>query len=109
MWRELTSVEEVNENIDKSRAQSSSFVLFKHSTRCSISSMVKSRVQRTDFGELPVYVVHVIESRPVSNFLEERFQIPHESPQAIVVKNGEAVFHASHTAIHADELIRSAN
>ena len=82
-------------------------MIFKHSTRCSISSTAKNRLERNwSFSEdqiVPHYL-DLIRYRPISNHIVEAFGIPHESPQLILIKNGEAIYDASHFGINADEL-----
>ncbi len=74
--------------------------LFKHSSRCSISSMAKNRLERNDalpFEE--VYLIDVIKNRELSNYIAEKFDVTHESPQMIVLKEGSVVYHGSHSGI----------
>jgi bacillithiol system protein YtxJ len=81
-------------------------LIFKHSSRCSISAAVRSDVER--FAEkhphVPVHLVLVIEDRPVSSEVAARLGIRHESPQAILVRDGAAVWSASHFDITAASL-----
>lgn len=83
-------------------------VLFKHSTTCPISARAQSRLQEMDQdGDPVVYRLIVQESRPLSNDIAERFGIRHESPQIIVLRDGEPVFNTSHGSVRA-ETIREA-
>ena len=80
-------------------------VLFKHSAWCGVSATARRRL--ADFaaaGEVPVYEVVVQEARAISNAIAEQFGIRHETPQVIVVRGGEAVYHASHGRIHPDPI-----
>ena len=78
-------------------------VIFKHSTRCSISSMVKTRLERigppdqTDF-----YFLDLIRFRSISNKIESEFSVPHESPQILLIKDGECIYEESHNGIDMD-------
>lgn len=85
-------------------------LIFKHSTTCPISAAARSEVQAylNAAGDAPAAVeVLVIEQRPLSNQIADRFQIRHESPQAILVRDGQAVWHASHRAITREALSRA--
>lgn len=86
-------------------------LVFKHSTACPISAEAYRQVSRyTDSsGEAdpPVYIVKVIEERPVSNQIAEDLGVQHKSPQLILVQNGEAKWTTSHYGVQADA-IRSA-
>ncbi|WP_341215478.1 bacillithiol system redox-active protein YtxJ [uncultured Wocania sp.] len=78
-------------------------VVFKHSTRCGISRMVmKQFVDTYNFTEkdLDLYYLDLLNYRDVSNEVGYKFQIMHESPQLIIIKNGVVVAHASHGAIN---------
>ena len=78
--------------------QAEQALLFKHSTRCSISSWVKRNV--TAFAQenpgTPVYLLHVVEDRPLSQLVARQTGIRHESPQALLIKSGKVVSSASH-------------
>ena len=75
-------------------------ILFKHSTTCPISANVFEDVSQTD---ATIYLIVVQEARNVSNAIAEKTGIRHESPQAIVLRNGEAIYHASHYDVtHSD-------
>ena len=76
-------------------------ILFKHSNSCGISRGVFNEVSQIN-GEVNLIVVQ--DARNVSNLLAERTGIRHESPQAIVLKQGEPVYHASHYDITAEDI-----
>ena len=78
-------------------------LLFKHSETCGISRSVIRSVSTLDSD---IYLVTVQRSRGISDEIAERTGIRHASPQALVVKNGECVFHASHYDIQAAEIMR---
>lgn len=84
-------------------------VIYKHSTRCALSSMVKSRLQS---GTLPdsidFFELDLIAHRKISDAIAERFAVWHESPQVIIVVDGDAVFDESHMAIRLDEVLEVA-
>jgi bacillithiol system protein YtxJ len=106
-WRELTSTGQLDRVIQESFTQP--VAIFKHSTRCSISSMAKGRLEREwTFTEdkLPIYYLDLIKFRDVSNKIEESIGVHHESPQLILIKDGKSIFDASHNAVSAKELIK---
>ncbi len=85
-------------------------VIFKHSTRCSISSMAKSRLERSTPPEnLPMHYLDLIQYRSLSNSIADVLSVHHESPQIILVKNGECVYDESHSGISMDELVDQVN
>ncbi len=85
-------------------------VIFKHSTRCSISSMVKGRLERIGLPEgIPFYYLDLVQFRSISNGIAETFDVQHESPQVLVIKNGECVYDESHNGINMDEILEQAN
>lgn len=75
-------------------------VIFKHSTRCSISQTALSRLERNwkddEMGSVKPYYLDLLAHRNVSNEIVELFEVEHQSPQVIILKNGEVVFHRSH-------------
>jgi bacillithiol system protein YtxJ len=103
---ELTSSEDWNGCIAESRERP--VLVFKHSTRCPISAMADSVVRRYEAGDgtgrPPLYVVKVVESRPVSDEIARTLDVQHKSPQLILVKNGEAVWSTSHYNITAENI-----
>lgn len=78
--------------------------VFKHSTRCSISTMAKNRIEREWDLDLPIYYLDLLQYRPVSNLIASQSGIEHASPQLIVFKAGKPIYNASHNAIIADEV-----
>lgn len=100
-WISINSEQELQEILSKEP-----FVaVFKHSTRCSISSMVKNRLERDWTSDHPVYFLDLIAHRNVSNLIAQISGVQHESPQMIVFKEGKAIFNASHTSISAVEVM----
>lgn len=104
-WQVLQTEEQLKEIINESHEKP--VAIFKHSIRCSISSMAKRRLERNwDIAEdsLTIYYLDLITFRSVSNKIVEVFEIQHESPQIILVKDGEAIFHTSHSDISVEGL-----
>ncbi|MGB0931675.1 MAG: bacillithiol system redox-active protein YtxJ, partial [Chitinophagales bacterium] len=99
-WQMLQNEEQLKEIISESSEKP--VAIFKHSIRCSISSMAKRRLERNwDIAEdaLTIYYLDLITFRSVSNKIVDVFEVQHESPQIILIKNGEVVFHTSHSDI----------
>lgn len=106
-WIPLTSLEDL-EKIKKESANESVFI-FKHSTRCGISSMVKRQFEglfAEEHQSLKVYYLDLLNFRAISNEIELIFNIVHQSPQLLVIKNQNAVFSASHYDITEVNLTR---
>lgn len=108
-WIEISSLDELDQAIENSTARPALF--FKHSTRCSISSMALSRLENDWKEEVngTLYFIDLIKNRDVSNALANKANVYHQSPQAIVLKNKEAIYEASHSAISATEIIEKLN
>jgi bacillithiol system protein YtxJ len=104
-WNILTSVAEVEQIIQLS--QRVPCLIMKHSTRCSISSIAKLRLEDdwhfTDEELVPWYL-DLIAYREVSNYLADHFSVHHESPQVLLLKDGECMYDASHLDISVEEL-----
>jgi bacillithiol system protein YtxJ len=103
-WNILNSIEEV-EKI-KDRSYETPCLIFKHSTTCSISHLAKSRLERDwFFDELIIpYYLDLKNYRAVSNHIADTFDVYHESPQVLLIRNGECSYDASHLDITAQEL-----
>lgn len=98
----ITQVEEIN-----ALSNDKPVLIFKHSTRCSISSMALSRFERSysnDAGLAP-YFLDLIAFREVSNFIAEHYGVEHQSPQVIVIQKGKATYHNSHNGIDFEDVV----
>ena len=79
-------------------------LVFKHSTRCSISSIAKARLDKSDLdNDFDCYYLDLIAHRDISSAIAEKFSVHHESPQVILIRNGECFYDESHNGIRADE------
>ncbi|MFD0869777.1 bacillithiol system protein YtxJ [Chlamydia abortus] len=82
--------------------------VFKHSTRCPVSADAYDQymiyMNREPNPEVEYCLVHVVESRPVSNAISEALSLKHESPQAILIKDGKVAWHTSHWRITKESL-----
>ncbi len=85
-------------------------LIFKHSTRCSISIMAKSRLERSiQPSHIHFHYLDLLNYRSVSNYIAERLSVFHESPQVLLINKGECVFVEAHNAINMDEIIEQVN
>ena len=107
-WNVLREENEIEEIIK--RSENKPQVIFKHSTRCSISSVAKGRLERskvppgTDF-----YYLDLINYRNISNKIAQVFKVHHESPQILIIKNGECVYDESHMGINPSDIEEAIN
>ena len=102
-WIELKRTDQIKEIIEKSRAKPQ--VIFKHSTRCSISAMAKGRLERSIAPEnTDFYFLDLIAHRNISNQISTEFNVSHESPQILLIKDGECIYDESHGSITMDEI-----
>ena len=98
-WTPLMSVEEVK--AIKELSKEGYVGVFKHSTRCSISSTVLQRFERVFPKDLPIkmYYLDLIRLRDVSAAVGNVFNVVHQSPQFLIIKDGKAIAHDSHQSI----------
>lgn len=102
-WTELTNETELNTVIEESKTQP--VVIYKHSTRCHISAMAMNRLERDEApANVKFYYLDVIAKRPISNKVAELFHVQHESPQLLLIRDGECTYEESHNGIRMDEL-----
>ena len=98
-------LEEIKKN-SGSRPQ----VIFKHSIRCSVSSMARSRLDRNEFPKgIDFYFLDIVNHRSISNKIAADFHVRHESPQVLLIKEGECVYDESHSGIDMDEIRANAS
>ena len=106
-WIPLSSEAQLQEIITKSQTKPQ--VIFKHSTRCSISAVALQRLQKATQPEgLDFYFLDLLAHRPISAKVAEIFKVHHESPQVLIIKGGECVFDESHLAISMNEIVEQA-
>jgi bacillithiol system protein YtxJ len=106
-WIPLTSLEEL-EKI-KEQSKTASILIFKHSTRCGISRMVIKQFEalfKEEHQLLKVYYLDLLNYRNVSDEVGYTFQIMHQSPQLLIIKNEVSVFDAAHYDITQTDLTR---
>lgn len=97
-WKDITEEQQLDAVIAESKERP--VVIFKHSTRCSISSMAKNRLEREQVPDnMTFYYLDLIRYRNISNKVAELFHVHHESPQILLIKNGECVYDESHNGI----------
>lgn len=104
-WHVLSEMKQLDEIVEESKSKP--VVIFKHSTRCGISRMVLRNFEKaynvTD-DQIKLYFLDLLAYRNISDEVGHRFQVQHQSPQLIVIKNGNAVAHESHHSIQASTL-----
>ena len=108
-WKKLTQENQLDILIEESKSHP--VFIFKHSTRCGISSMVLRRFEseldaKDDYG---MYYLDLLSYRSLSDAIAERFQVFHQSPQLLVLHQAELVHHSSHQGIGTDILKQLSN
>ena len=105
-WKNLTEecqFEEIEES-----SKSKPIVIFKHSTRCGISLHAKHKLE-SDWcfsdNDLDFYYLDLLNYRNLSNLIAQKYNVVHQSPQIVIIKNGKSVFDTSHNAI-SNEIIK---
>jgi len=105
LWKKIESQKDLDSVIEKSFQ--GKVLIFKHSTRCFISkTMLRSfekQMQNSDKNYV-YYFLDLLAHRAISNEIESRFDVVHQSPQLIVLENGKAVYNASHQNIDLDKI-----
>lgn len=102
-WKELTDLKQLDDVVSESADVP--VIIFKHSTRCSISRMALKNFEREygiDADKAKPYFLDLLEHRDISNEIASRFDVTHQSPQLLLIKNGAAVYHTSHSDIDAE-------
>lgn len=105
-WKEIKSKETIKGIEEKSRQNP--VIIFKHSTRCPISSNVLGRLKR-DWQEeqdldAEFYIIDIINYRDLSKAIADHFNVKHQSPQMMIIKNGQSIYDESHFDIEYDKI-----
>lgn len=106
-WNNLSTIEQIDDLVKESYNEK--VVIFKHSTSCNVSKSAYDGLDRDlksfEDQKLALYFLDLIRYRPVSNYIEEKLGVRHESPQIIVLENGKVIYHESHFQIKAEALM----
>jgi len=105
-WQSLTQPEQLTDIVRESHEQP--ILIFKHSTSCSISAAAKSKLERqwADAGldNAKIYYLDLLRYRPISAQIAEQFGVRHESPQLLLIQDGECRYDASHMGIRLSDV-----
>ena len=98
-----------NEQLDQLMAESqeTDVLIYKHSTRCGISGMALDRLERSwkaELNEMKTYFLDLIAHRTLSDQIAQTFEVFHESPQVILIRQGKAIHSDSHMNISAEKI-----
>ena len=106
-WINLTDENQLNEIIVESRSKP--VIIYKHSTRCGLSTVAYQRLQNGLDKLTPqasLYYLDLIQYREVSAKVSEIFGVRHQSPQVLIIKNGAAAYMASHHEIVVNDILQ---
>lgn len=103
-WKALTDLQQLDAVVEESKVNP--VLIFKHSTRCSISRFALKQFENEfdQKGAIIPYFLDLLEHRDISNEIALRFGVQHQSPQVLLIKDGMAVYNASHQDIEANKL-----
>jgi bacillithiol system protein YtxJ len=105
IWEDFKSIENVDE-----LSKTKKILIFKHSTRCSISSTALNRFERNwkDVYNTSIKLLYLdlIANRELSNVIAEHYKVTHESPQVLLILNGKCIYNKSHLEINVNELLK---
>ena len=104
-WIRLTNIDQIKQI--RSLSKSETVFIFKHSTRCGISKMVIKRFENMfdeSMSNDKVYYLDLLNYRDISNEIAVSFEVIHQSPQLLIIKNEVSVFNASHQDITSVKL-----
>jgi bacillithiol system protein YtxJ len=105
-WKPLKNEADLDEI--KLRSEKKPQVIFKHSTRCSISSMIRNRLEKSvTVDEIDFYFLDLIAYRSLSDKIAAEFLVEHESPQILVIRNGACIYEESHNGIRMNDIVES--
>ncbi|MFL9843941.1 bacillithiol system redox-active protein YtxJ [Flavobacterium rhizosphaerae] len=101
-WNDLTELKQLDTIVEESAE--TPVIIFKHSTRCPVSRMALKNFENEyslEEDEVKPYFLDLIQYRDVSNEIASRFNVVHQSPQILLIKNGQSIYDTSHGDIDA--------
>ena len=103
-WNHLTELSQIDKIVLESKQNR--VLIFKHSKSCSISSTSLNRLERNwNLGEkVKPYLLDLLSYREISNEIERKFDVHHESPQVIIIENGRSIYDSSHFDINFNDI-----
>jgi bacillithiol system protein YtxJ len=105
-WSTINDLDQITTIVNASNERPQ--VIFKHSTTCPISSMAKMRLEESwDFEDVDAHYLDLLAYRPISTAIADDLQVHHESPQLILLMQGEVIFDSSHLDINVEEVKES--
>ena len=109
-WIPLQDESQLQELNEKSKVRPQ--VIFKHSVRCGVSSVAKNRLDKSlnkseISDNVDFYYLDLINFRSISRKIEDIYDVSHQSPQVLVIKNGECVYDESHMSISMEEILEA--
>jgi bacillithiol system protein YtxJ len=109
-WNELKSPDQID--MIREESKSKPVLIFKHSSRCSVSQLTLDRLQRKWSAQASVikpYFLDLIAFRDISNRVAEQFSVEHESPQVLLIRDGNVIYDRSHFDIDFGGILEAAN
>jgi bacillithiol system protein YtxJ len=105
-WSELRSINQIDEIREVSKEKS--VLIFKYSSRCSLSQMALERLERnwkeSEMADVKSYFLDLISYREISNRIAHEFDVEHESPQVLIIENGKSIYDESHMGINYTQI-----
>ncbi|HZG26364.1 MAG TPA: bacillithiol system redox-active protein YtxJ [Chitinophagaceae bacterium] len=106
-WITISSPQQIGEIKEKSKTKPQ--VIFKHSTRCSISNMAKNRLDKSEQpSNVDFYFLDLLKYRNLSSMLSSEFDVQHESPQVLLIRDGRCIYDESHLGIKMEDILEQA-
>ena len=107
-WNNIQTQKQIEDAVNASYHKYQ--IIFKHSTTCPISSLAKMRLEsKWDLNHVDAHFLDLLSYRSISNYIAESLEVHHESPQLLLLKNGDVIHDSSHLDISVDEIKESIN
>lgn len=110
IWNNITEPDQVYDLLDKSYQRPQ--LIYKHSHRCSVCFVARGNLEKSadDIqNHADMHFLNVVHNRKSSDCIASELDVRHESPQVILVDEGEVIFHASHGSIDGDKILQIFN
>lgn len=105
-WNYLEHPDQLDQLIAESN--NTTVLIFKHSTRCNISRATLDRLERNwkeaDISNVKTYFLDLLSYRHISNAIADQFEVAHQSPQILIIRNGKSIYDNSHYGIDFNDI-----
>ena len=107
-WEMIDSESMIDDIVLSSNNQTQ--IILKHSNQCGTSFFAKKNlesIEKSEYQGVGFYMIDVIRQRSLSQYLSEKVEVRHQSPQLLILRNAEVIWYGSHNQVTANNLVKN--